>query len=183
MRIIDTAGARAAISRPRSAAARRVANVEALGLLAASLVMLFGLCLTTWTRLGAAEQAGRPVHLRTLSSAADLLPVLTMATTPAERQAIAERVYRRATDVTAPIDHVGALAGITVSEAEIKADRRLVQARARLAGREGAGTVRLLSAADLAALKPHVIVRTPDEYTSRLRSSMVAFFAVFWIEK
>lgn len=183
MRIIDTAGARAATARPRSATARRTANVEALGLVAASIVMVFGLGLTTWARLGAsaAVGAGRTVHLRTLNSAADLLPVLTMVTGEAERQAIAERVYRRATDVTVPIDHVGALAGIDLSEAELKADRRLTRARARLAGRAGTGAVRLLTAADLAALKTHVIVRTPREYVSRLGRSMAAFFALFWI--
>ena len=35
-------------------ACARAANVEALGLAAASLVILFGLCLATWARLGAA---------------------------------------------------------------------------------------------------------------------------------
>ena len=87
----------------------------------------------------------------------------------AERQAVAERVYRRATDATAPIDHVGALAG----------DRPCPTRRSRPTGdsrrcgpgwRAATGTapLRLLTAADLAALKPHVIVRTPREYISRL---------------
>ena len=182
MRIIDTAGARAAIARPRSPAARRTANVEALGLLTASLVAVFGIALATWARLGAStDAAGRAVHLRTLTSAGDVLPALTMAATQAERQAIAERVYRRATDVTAPIDHVGALAGITLSAADLRADRRLTQARARLAARNGTGAVRLLTAADLAAMKPQLIVRTPREYLSRLGWSIAAFVALFWL--
>jgi cell division protein FtsW (lipid II flippase) len=193
MRIIDTAGARAAIIGPRSATVRRTANAEALGLLAASVVMVFGLGLTAWARLGASalDGAQRTVHLRTLTSAADLLPALRTVTDEAERQAIAERVYRRATDVAAPIDHVGALAGITVSAAEIKADRRLTQARSRLAARlrpgsgaharPGVDAVRLLPAADLAAMKPHLLVRTPREYVSRLGASVAAFIGLFWV--
>ncbi len=68
MRIIDTAGARAATVRPRSAAVRRTANVEALGL--ARRVARHGCsasCLTTWARLGA---SGCRRRRRTVASAA-----------------------------------------------------------------------------------------------------------------
>jgi len=182
MRIIETGALRGRASAPRSAAAARAANVEAAALGLASAVILFGLVLAIWGRLGAgqAQADASAVHLRSLPSAAALLPALAFVPDAAERRAVAERVYRRASDGTAPLEHVGGLAGITVSRAEATADRRLAQVRVRLATRPEIDTVRLLSAADLAAIKPHVVVRTRQEYTTRVSWAMLAFFAAFW---
>lgn len=183
MRIIETGASRLRMGAPRSPAAARAANVEAVALALASAVILFGLVLAIWGRLGAGPGAAdaEAVHLRRLSSAASLLPALAFVADADERRAVAERVYRRATDATSPLEHVGGLAGVTVPRAEATADRRLGQVRARLAARPDAEAVRLLSPSDLAAIKPHVIVRTAGEYASRIGWAVMAFFATFWV--
>lgn len=181
MRVIDTPATHVVAVTRRAPGAARHANVEALGLAAASLVILFGLCLAAWGQLGAGASDAGVVHLGTLTSASDLVPALSMLDGEAERIAVAERLYRRATDATQPLAHVGGLAGIVLTEADVKADRRLTALRARLAARATPWPVRLLSAADLAALKPHVVVRTASDYTGRLARAIGAFLALFWV--
>ena len=182
MRIVDTSRARA-VAPIRPAGVRRAATVEALGLAAASAVILFGLALATSGRLGAAttDASTHVVNLSALTTAADLLPALTVIADDTERQAVAQRVYRRATDEATPIDHVGALAALTWSDAELKANRRLTQVQARLASRKGTAPLRLLTAADLAAVKPHLVVRTAPEYLSRLGRAFLALLGAFWV--
>jgi cell division protein FtsW (lipid II flippase)/cell division protein FtsI/penicillin-binding protein 2 len=182
MRIVETAVPRRAptVRRP---GATRAANVEMLGLVAASLVVSLGLGLAVRGRLQTPVRDGADsvVHLQTLTSPAPLVPILTTIESEAERVAVAERIYRRATDPADPLEHVGGLAALTASEAERKADRRLVQVRERAEARHTAGPVRLLSAADLAALKPHVAVRTDGDYLSRVVRAIAAFLAAFWL--
>ena len=88
MRIVHTSGEPefpAVVARR----ARRTANLEALGLLAASAVVLFGLVLTTWGRLiqlnADDRDAGTVVSLRHLAAPTDLVPLLTMVESPQER--------------------------------------------------------------------------------------------------
>ncbi len=182
MRIIETAAPRRPLVR-RHPAAARAANVEALALAAASAVLLLGVCLAVWGRLGSDDAAarGRAVNLRELSSSSRLVPLLTMFDRETERVAVAERLFRRATDTGAPLEHVGGLAGVTVSEADWKADRRLAQVRARAAAIGTTEPVRVLTGADLARLKPYVVVRTSRAYVSRIGYAVSAFLACFWL--
>src|SRR3954454_13977399 len=106
---------------PRLAArrARRTANLELLGLVAATIVVLFGVWVTAWGRLTRLEaddrDAGKVVALRNLATAADLAPLLTMFESPQERLAIAVPLFRRATSDAPVLDHVGVLAGVTLT--------------------------------------------------------------------
>ncbi len=182
MRIIESVAARP-VKAARRAGSARAANVELAGLVVASVVVLFGLGLAIVNQLSpeAGAGSGNALHLRALASPRDLAPLLTMFDSDAERAAVAERLYRRATDETHPLEHVAGLAGVTVSEAERKADRRLVQARERASALRTTAPVRVLSATDLAALELSVVVRDASEYTSRLARAIAAFFACFWI--
>ncbi len=165
--------------------ARRTANLETLGLLAASAVVLFGLVLTTWgrlTQLNADDRdAGTIVSLRHLTSPTDLVPLLTMFDSPQERLLIARPLFRRATSDAPVLDHVGGLADVTLTAAEIGADRRLTQMRSRLERRPAATNIAILSPGDIAALKPHVAVRSRSEYVASIRRAALWFFGAFWI--
>ena len=180
MRIIDTQVTRSPlpVNRP---AARRAATVELAGLTIGTLVVIFGLCLAVWGRLGAVDTpAAPPVRLADLAGPEALAPLLVTIERDTERLAIAERLHRRISDADAPIEHVGALAGVTLTVAEVRADRRLVSLQARTASRAVTDTVRLLSPADLAALKSRVAVRTSRDYVSRLGWSVMWFVLAFW---
>ena len=81
------------------------------------------------------------------------------------------RLYRRAATHAAPLEHVGGLARVAIPATEIRADRRYVQLRSRLERRPGLEGVPVLSPTDLANLKPHVVVRTPEAFRLRLDDS------------
>lgn len=162
MRVIDVEATRVVPAWRRPGAAR-AARTECLGLVGASFVILLGLVLAAWGSLQSAEtMRGRsravPTNLRTLPSAAALAPLLTMFEDEAERMAAAQALYRRATADEVPLTHVGALAGV----------------------RDADGAA-VLSRADLAALKPGVVVRTPAAFMTTLATATLWFFAAFWL--
>ena len=168
---------------PRTARAARAANVELVALLACSAVVLLGLCLTTWGRLEqlarTGDQAPR-VNLQRLRAPEDLLPALSMFERSAERQAAARALYRRA--IAEPrLAHVGGLAGVTLSAAQVRGEPRLVEFRARLRERAGAPAVPVLTPAALAALKPHVVVRSQDDYVRGVVRACAVFIGAFWL--
>lgn len=169
------------VSRP---AARRAANIELLGMLACSAVIVFGLLLTTWGRLAQLDAddrgAGTVVNLRTLRTPATLVPLLTTFESPFEREAVATAVFQRAAAESRPLDHVGSLADVSLPASVVQSDRRFSELRSRLARRPGT-SVQALSASDIAALKPHVTVRSRTEFESAVRRACLLFFAVFWV--
>jgi hypothetical protein len=125
-----------------------------LGLLAATIVVLFGVALAGWTkteRLADVAPQNGVIPLYALSAPADLEPALTMFDSPRERQRVARAVYERA-KAADPIDHVGALAGV--------------------------GS---LSRANLQALKPRLAVRSVEQYRRGLAGSVALFIGAFWI--
>jgi cell division protein FtsW (lipid II flippase)/cell division protein FtsI/penicillin-binding protein 2 len=165
---------------------RRAARIERLGLTVTSAVLLFGLWLTYSERRIAIPQiradvsAGRIVNLADVSSASQIVPLLGMFREPAERAAVAAAIFQRAHDPAQPLQHVGALAGITIPAARVRADARLVVLNERLRAR-GGDAVQALTAADIAAIKPSLIVRSPDAHQRRMLTALVLFMAAFWI--
>jgi len=103
---------------------RRAANIEMLGLLAVSAVVLFGIVLTGLARIGRLDEVapqGSVIPLYALSSPADLEPALTMFDSPRDRHRTALAIYERARAADA-LDHVGALAGVgSLSRANLQA--------------------------------------------------------------
>src|SRR5687768_5038735 len=153
---------------------RRATVIEFAGLAAASLVVAVGILLTASGSLRSVDvseadvASGRVVHLPSLPNAAALNSRLTMITVPFERDAIARALYARATALDSKIENVGALSGVTISAAEVRADRRLVALGGRLDRRPDLERIPVLTATELAALKPGVIVRTPGEFRTSL---------------
>ncbi|MEX2663235.1 MAG: FtsW/RodA/SpoVE family cell cycle protein, partial [Vicinamibacterales bacterium] len=168
--------------RPEVRRARGV-TLELLGLIAASVIVTFGVALAFAGKAGRAGDdtpAGGLVSLHALGSAADLEPVLTTFSSPHERQVVAKAIHRRATTADPRLEHVGGLLDMTLPASEIRGDRRLVQLGERLARRPDATEVAVLTATDLAAIKPHLAVRTMKAFAGRSARSLVLLLAVFW---
>ncbi|MEO7271611.1 MAG: FtsW/RodA/SpoVE family cell cycle protein [Vicinamibacterales bacterium] len=183
MRIV-TASSAPAFSGRETRGATRAANLEALGLIACTTIVLFGVWLTTWgrlTQMDAGDRDGTVVALRSLTNPTDLAPLLTMFESPQERLAIAPSLFRRATSDAPVLDHVGGLADVTLTANEIRADRRLIQLRARLDRRPAAARLSILTPGDITALKSRVAVRTRGEYVAGVRRAALWFFGAFWL--
>ena len=188
MRVVKAAPVRRwrlPVERPSTS---RAARVERLGLAVTSAVVLLGLALTfagqasEFSSLKPALESGRVVDLHAMNGRHELVPLLTMFPEPAERIAVAESVYDRLNGpAPAPVlTHVGALGTFTIPAAHVRADSRLTVLNERL-GSRGGEDVNLFTASDVAALKPGVVVRTPDGYRWRLLAASGLFFATFWL--
>jgi cell division protein FtsI/penicillin-binding protein 2/cell division protein FtsW (lipid II flippase) len=113
--------------------------------------------------------SGAVLNLTDLRQPEDLMPFLDFLTEPTERTFVARQIWRRAQEGGVP--NIGELARIRVPAPEIDKERRLPGLRERLAElrkeetnpNEGV-SVRLLTTAQLRALKPHLIVRTPVQF-------------------
>jgi cell division protein FtsW (lipid II flippase) len=186
MRVISPALEKPA-SAARPGASGRAANIELLGLFACSAVILLGLSLAYWGKIGGLTPVPRvvpgsdPIDLRRLHGADDLVPLLTTFEDREEQQAVALALYRRATAETPPLEHVGGLAAVTIPAAEIRANRRFAALRSRLERRPALEQVPVLTPADLTAIKPHVVVRTTREFSARIWRAAAWFFGAFWI--
>ena len=181
MRVIAPQPRGAAVTRPAS----RIAHLELLGLLAATVVVVLGLTLAYLGKADAAAHdsgvlAGVPINLQQLHGPDDLMPLLGMFESRFERRAAAVAIYRRTALHDVPLEHVGGLARVAIPATEILADRRYVQLRSRLERRPAIQSVPVLSPADLADLKPHVVVRTPETFRLRLVSAALCLVAAFW---
>lgn len=130
----------------------RALNLELLGLLATSVLVLFGFVLAFAGKSARIDEGTTEpvVALYALKGPSDLEPLLTMVASLPERQKAANAIYQRATQKDAPLEHVGGLSGI-------------------------------LAPADLAALKPHLTVRSAVEFRERCARAFVWVLAAFWI--
>src|SRR5688500_11706713 len=120
MRVIEPAAKARVIPELRTL---RALNLEMLGLLAASIVVVFGLLLThaaKVARLDEVAPAETLLPLRGLKGAADLEPLLTMFASPFERDAAARALYQRATAAGARLEHVGGLAAVSIPASDIR---------------------------------------------------------------
>ena len=129
------------------------------------------------TDTGTPAQPVVPLHA--LSGPADLEPLLTMFDSPTERQAVARALHRRANEGSG-LEHVGGLATVTLPAAEIRADRRLVQLRERLARRPDSLEVAVLSRQrtfrdQAAPRRPH-----DRQFMVRTAGALVLLLAAFW---
>ena len=191
----DDAG-RGAVAGRRHGRVARAARIERLGLFAVSVILLPGLWLAYVGQTagvvdcasGAPPSAttqpgtGCPINLNALRNSRGLLPALTMFE-PGERNAVAAALFERAAAGAGQprLDNVGGLATVTLPAGVVRRDKRLVSLNARLLERPGAANVPVLSAAELAALKPNVIVRTLDQYQDRVATLVIVFMLAFWL--
>lgn len=163
----------------------RATLIELAGLAAASVVIVAGLLLTAAGSLRSVDvseadlASGRILHLPSVRDAAALTPRLAMIEVPFERDAVARALYARATALDPKIENVGALAGVTIPAAVVRADRRFVALGERLDRRPELAGVPALTAAELASFKTGVVVRTPEEFRGALWIAALLFFGAF----
>jgi cell division protein FtsW (lipid II flippase) len=170
---------------------------EAALLAAAALTVLTGLVLvylaTTKPLAGVGPQlaSGQIVNLNALHGSAELLPVLDVFDSSAERAFAAEEIWRRAHQ--GPLANVGELTRLRVPAAAIDQDKRLAGLRERLAAaRRRAGndaaplSIPLLTLDQLRRIKPRLVVRAPGQFRTSFWLWTVLFLAgfaavhVFW---
>jgi cell division protein FtsW (lipid II flippase) len=162
----------------------RTRNTEGILLAAAAAVLLLGLALAylAMAKPLADDQAeiaaGRTVNLNDLRGADQLLAVLDVYPSSAERSYAAQAIWKRAHQGSLP--NVGEIERIRIPSAEIEGDRRLASLRERLEARRQAGvagetSIPLLSLQQFRTLKPRLVVRTPGQF----RSSFWLWTAVF----
>jgi cell division protein FtsI/penicillin-binding protein 2/cell division protein FtsW (lipid II flippase) len=169
-----------------SASTERAVRVERLGLAVTSVVVLFGLAVTiaeqtsTFSNLRTGVEPRQVVELHQLKSRTELAPLLTMFPEPAERIAVSEAVYDQLKGARSDLTHVGALTGMTIPASRILADRRLTVLNERLRTGGGAAAT-AFTVSDVAALKPDVVVRSPDTYRRQMLIACGVLIAVFWV--
>src|SRR5262245_25435233 len=179
MRVIAPSSATLDTRRLAPAPSRRL-TLERAGLLASSITVLFGLWLVYVAKaadFGAVTGGladGSIVDLRSLRDSRPLVPLLTMFADGLERRAVAEALYHRAVVEGAPLDRVGALTTVAVPAAQIESEPRLVVLRERLAQHPRMQQIPVLTTADVTAIKPHVVVRTPSAFREAVLIAIAA---------
>jgi cell division protein FtsW (lipid II flippase)/cell division protein FtsI/penicillin-binding protein 2 len=188
MRIVTTADPTRRRWRAGGVAPSRASRFERLGLAATSLVLLLGLWLTyaeqtaTFVTVPTDLQNGALLDLTAIRDEAALIPYLTMFPQRAEKTVVAAAVFRRlhVTEAAKPMTHVGALAAVALPAPQIRADQRLIVLNNRLQTRPEALQVAAFNGADIAELKPRLIVRMPDEFRRQIAIAVAVFMLAFW---
>jgi hypothetical protein len=163
----------------------RAATIERLALAATSAVVAFGLLLTVLGQTATVQPCGDAaapcVNLSTAPDFDEIARRLTMFSDPTERRAAAQAIADSLPGAGGTaITHVGALARVTMPAALVRDRARYTVLNERLRVRPDAEDVPVLSAADLAALKPSLVVRTQQEYRARILRASVLVMLAFW---
>jgi cell division protein FtsW (lipid II flippase) len=164
---------------------RQHALRESLALAVVSVAVVVGLWTTyrqqaTHLRSIAADLGnGSVLDIRAVDAAA-LAPVLSVFPSDVERAFAARRIVEWV-HAGGGLTHVGALATITVPVSAISGDARLTVLGERARARPSAVHVPLLMPADVAAIKPALVVRTRVEYERLTAFAAVLFLLSFWV--
>jgi cell division protein FtsW (lipid II flippase)/cell division protein FtsI/penicillin-binding protein 2 len=177
MRVIAPASVHAV--RPEARRARAL-NLELAGLLAVSIVVTFGVLIAVSARMARVEGGASAISLANLKSASDLAPALNVFSSATERDVVAAALFRRASSEPR-LQHVGALASVSIGADEIRRRPALARLRERLARRGEVTELALLSAADIAAIKPNLVVRNAGEFRVRAARAFTLLLAPFWL--
>jgi cell division protein FtsW (lipid II flippase) len=176
-----------AIVRPEARRTRAL-NLECAGLAAATLVCVFGVFLAVAAR---GSRSGEPlanvsggppatIALHGLAAAPELEPVLGMYESRPEREAVARAIHRFVTSGEHDVEHVGALAAVTLPASEVRANPSYSRLRSRLERRPEVAEVAVLTPADISAVKPWLTVRSAGAYRMRIAGAVVMLLAAFW---
>jgi cell division protein FtsW (lipid II flippase) len=139
------------------------------------------LALTAMARLARlSEGPDAPLNLSTLDRREQLLPYLQAAGSPAERQYIAGQMFLHLRAGSGEVSHVGEIGQIRVPIREVLSTRGLaaLQTRAKQiqSTHPETDSMLLLTAADVARMKPLFVVRD----TARFRNQLVLWSALFF---
>lgn len=161
--------------------ARNARRFELIGLLLGSLLIAAGIVLAYRAKTAAFETLNPALlNLNAVERREQLLPYLQALATPQERQFAARKIFDLLQ--TQRVENVGALGRIRVSVREVSGTARLDGMKARLGqARASDNTIPLLTASDVAAMKPRLIVRTPAEFRNAILLWCGAFFLAFYV--
>lgn len=188
----STAAERAVHPVSRTLAVRNTRGGEFWWLLGATLLASAGIWLAYEAKTKQLPAAA-PLDLSQVSRREQLLPYLGVFPSPADRQFAARKIYDYLADHGNSLPNVGSLAQIVTTPAELARTpkleqfrERLAQARSRSAAEHEVQHLRLLTPAQLAALKPSFAVRSAGGFRRQFLLWwglwIAAFYAVhvFW---
>jgi cell division protein FtsW (lipid II flippase) len=163
---------------------RRHARLEFLSLVLVTIVIATGFWITYSRQVSTFGDTRRDLTTGVLVQPGVTAPLaladrLTSFPSAAERRFAADAVTQFVREQG--ITHVGALAGVTIPARDIRKDARLTVLRDRLAQRSDATDIRLFAPADIASIKPAMVVRTPRQYVRHAWIALAIFFAGFWL--
>ena len=170
--------------RSRSREPRRFTSggrgVERLLLVVTFLLLAAALTLTAVARIArVGDQSSAALNLSTLDRREQLFPALQWISSSAERQYVAGRIFLNLRSGNGEITHVGEIGQIRVPIREVLSTHGLptLQARAKQiqSSRPEADSMLLLSSADVARMKPLLIVRDAGNF----RTQLILWSAVF----
>ena len=155
--------------------------LERLLLIVTCLLITGALTLTAMARLARmGDERSAPLDLSTLDRREQLLPYLQSISSRAERQYIAAQMFLHLRAGSGEITHVGEIGQIHVPIREVLSTRGLttLQARAKQihSSHPGADSMLLLTASDVARMKPLFVVRD----IARFRNQIVLWSALFF---
>ncbi len=163
---------------------RRHARLECLSLVVVTIVIATGFWVTYRRQVSTFTDVSRNLTTGALvqpgvSTPLALAERLTPFPSTAERRFAADVINQFVREHDG-ITHIGALAAVSVSARDIRRDARLTVLRGRLGDRGDANEVRLFTPADIAAIKPALVVRTPRQYERDAWMALAIFIAGFW---
>ncbi|MGE5360879.1 MAG: FtsW/RodA/SpoVE family cell cycle protein [Bacteroidales bacterium] len=172
-------------------------GIELVALCVTSIVALAALLVAYQARMVSAADVERDVRehrvvqLDRVGRPEDLLPGLAALTDPTERRVAAERLFAflstpSADGVRLSVESVNAFGRVRVSAADMARDRRLAFLKRRLKPTPAGAAapeqaVALLTPSDVAAVRPSFIVRSPGDVRRTFATTVVVFFAAFWL--
>jgi cell division protein FtsW (lipid II flippase) len=148
---------------------------ERLLLLLAFLLIVGALILTAQARLARlGNPQPVPLNLSTVDRREQLLPYLQSIPSPAERQYTAGKIFLQ---LGGELSHIGEIGQIHVPIREVLSTRGLTSLQARV--KPGAVSILLLTPAQVAQLKPLLVVRTRVQFRDQLVLWSILFFCSF----
>ena len=181
----STAAERTRHSTPFTVRTAAYRTRELIGLVAASLLVVAGVYLAYQGRVARLETpAPGPFDLTQLDRREQLLPYLTLVSSPVERQYVARKIADGLRDRGGEVPNVGTLARIRVPIREVLATKGLVELQTRakelVTADKDAATLTLLTPAQVSRLKPLFVVRPLDTYRNKLILWTAVFLAMFY---
>ena len=163
---------------------RRQARLEFLALSVVTVVVGTGFWMTCQRQVSTFGAITHDLATGTLaqpgvSPPAALADKLLMFPSAAERRFAADAIGQFVRE-QGSLSHVGALAAVTVPVRDLRMNPQLTVLRARLGQRTDATDVRLLTPADIAAVKPALVVRTPRQHVRQAWMTIGLFMLAFW---
>ncbi len=182
----STAAERTRHSTPFTVRTAAYRTRELIGLVAASLLVVAGVYLAYQGRVARLETpAPGPFDLTQLDRREQLLPYLTLVSSPVERQYVARKIADGLRDRGGEVPNVGTLARIRVPIREVLATKGLVELQTRakelVTADKDAATLTLLTPAQVSRLKPLFVVRPLDTYRNKLILWTAVFLAMFYL--